>query len=289
MKHKALESIVDGGWLSVQKPAGKPVLRWSTLKGLAAIALFIVLAALIEWAIVVYAVSLGVKDENCFQFPGANWSISILFHIIPVSVIITLAASWVCMARYAAMKPTEKPKPTQKKTQTSKRMRISTSLGKIKSAVLKVRSVAYLWEKVSSATAKSAVIMLLVFSALILLVSVLAYPWLIYRTFASLYQGDPSLLAFVKATNSALQGFAETVAPIGWVCSAIKNTLVSAAPSFRSFASALGTLIKPLVDLPPVGKYLVFQNLAAWISALTVLFYGAYTRKGYRYRRAKRS
>lgn len=275
--------------MSAQKPAGKPMLRWSTLKGLAAIALFIILAALIEWAIVVYAISLGVKDENCFQFPGANWNISILFHIVPVSVIIALAASWVCMVRYAALKPVEKPKPIQKKTQTSKRMRVSISLEKVKSAVLKVRGVAYIWEKVSSATAKSAVIMLLVFSALILLISVLAYPWLIYRTFASLYQSNPSLLAFVKATNSALQGFAETVAPIGWVCSAIRNALVSAAPSFRSFVLSLGMITKPLVDLPPVGKYLVFQNIAAWISALTVLFYGAYTRKGYRYRRPKRS
>jgi hypothetical protein len=59
------------------------------------------------------------------------------------------------------------------------------------------------------------------------------------------------------------------------------------APGFRAAAS-FGDLVKPLTELPPTGKYLVFQNFAVWVSALGVLFYGVHVQKGYRYRRVKR-
>jgi hypothetical protein len=42
-----------------------------------------------------------------------------------------------------------------------------------------------------------------------------------------------------------------------------------------------------LADLDNVGKYLFFQNIAAWVSALVTLFYGEYTRKSYRYRKSR--
>jgi hypothetical protein len=281
--------------------------RWTTLKGITALILFLIAAALIEYAIVVYAVALGVREENPLQwkiqFPGTDWtatiSVSPLFHLVPLSTMMALVFSWICLTRYTAVKTPKAFREKPKLPQRRKREKFTTKMvdavrnffGKIKSRMLKVKGIAYIWNKVSAArvTIKSAIILLLVFSTLILLASVLAYPRLIYQTFSNLYQGNPSLLEFVKSTNNALKDFAEAVAPVGWICSAINNALISAAPGFRDFVLTLGRVTKPLADLPPTGKYLAFQNLAAWISALTVLFYGAYMRKGYRYRKPKRS
>lgn len=289
------------------------ILRWATLKGLTAIILFFMLTILIEYAIVAYAISLGVEDENplkgSFKFPGTDWTITIvvspLFHIVPLAVIITLVFCWICMTKYAVMQPPKlmegKPKAKQqKKGQTRKTEKRFTSrigaaikkfFGRVKSGLLRIKGVSYIWSKVSfaRATIKSALITILVFSALILLISVIAFPGLIYGAFSNLYRGNPSLFEFVKSVNNALKGFVEALGPIGWLCSAINNAIISAAPAFRGFVSALGGLVKPLVDLPPVGKYLVLQNVSAWVSALTVFSYGFFTRKGYRFKKAKRS
>lgn len=262
----------------MQKTSRGLVFRWSTLKGATALILFIALAAFIEYLIVAYAVSIGVRDDASFQIPWLGLVISPLFHLVPISTVIVLAASWTCMVKYVAMKPSEKMKtPTNKakvprEERTGLRARVSGFLGKMKLGFTK-------------ATVKIAITILLVFLALVLLISALANPWLVYGVFAKLYQNNPQVLGFVKATNSALQGFAEAVAPVGWLCSSIDGAIKAAAPGFRGFISALSALTRPLADLPPVGKYLVFQNLAAWLSALAVLLYGAYTRKSYRHKR----
>lgn len=268
--------------------------RWSSLKGFAALILFIVSALLIEYLIIVYAVSIGVRDEYCFQIPWLGLTVSPLFHLVPTSTVVVLAASWACMTRYIAAKPIEKTKPAQKKPKTPSeglRAKISGFLSGLKSRLLRIKGFAYVWGKFSfaRATVKSAITVLLGFMASALLVSVIANPWLIHNGFVSLYRGNPQLLDSIKAFNSALGSFAEVVSPIGWICSAVNNAFRAAAPGIRDFASSLGALTKPLVDLSPMGKYLVFQNIAAWTSALTVLAYGAYTRKSYRYRRVKRS
>lgn len=209
------------------------------------------------------------------------------------------------MTKYAAIKlqkpPEGKPKTKpQKKEQTQKMdsklaNRISGAVksffSRIKSGLLRVRGVSYIWSKVSfaEATIKSATITILVFSTLILLVSVVAHPGLIYETFSNTYHRNPSLLAFVKSVNNALKSFVEVVGPIEWLCSAIDGAIVSAAPTLRGFVSDLGRFVKPLVDLPPACKYLFFQNAAAWASALTVFSYAFLKRKSYRSKRAKRS
>lgn len=281
----------DGDWLAAQKLSKSWVLRWKTLKGSAAIVLFTVLAFLIEYLIVVYAINLGVKEENSVTLPWTNWTVSPLFHLVPVSAVIVLVCSWICMTRYAAAKPTDRLKPPQKRIMRAVKKAETGLTGKIKSRMLEVKVVGYVWSKLkfAEATVKSAIITLLLFSALILLVSVAAYPRLIYNTFAGLYNGNNSLMELAKTLNIMLKGFAETLAPIWSACSAVNNALIYVAPSFRGLASTLGTITKPLVDLPPAGKYLVFQNVSSWFSALIVLLYGAYTRKSYRYRKPKRS
>ena len=291
--------------MSIQKPPKRLLIRWTTLKGLAAIILFLIISALTEYFIVLYAINLGIKDTTLLQwsiqFPGTDWiitiSISPLFHLVPIAVIITLLFSWTYLARHVAVKPheagREKVRPVFKRGKelkskeagklTSKISRaVKKSFGKIKSGLLRVKGVAYLWQKIhfARATIKSALTVLLVFSALILIVSLLAYPRLIHQTISNAYQNNPSLLNFVKDTTEAL-------APIGGIFSSVNNALLSAAPGFRDFALGLGTIIKPLADLDNAGKYLFFQNVAAWISALTTLFYGEYIGKTRHYRKSR--
>jgi len=278
--------------LSTPKPSKRLVVRWTTLKGVVAILLFLIIAALTEYIVVLYALNRGIKDTTLLQwsiqFPGTDWTMTIaispLFHLVPIAVIITLLFSWTYLTKHVTVKPyevgKEKAKPAAKR---GKEPRLTKFFNKIKSALLRVKGVAYLWQKIHFAriTVKSALTVLLVFSIFILIISLLAYPKLIYQTISNAYQNNPSLLNFVKGTTEAL-------APIGGIFSIINNALLSAAPGFRDFALSLGTIIRPLADLDNVGKYLVFQNVAAWVSALAALFYGEYTRKGYRYRRSKR-
>lgn len=286
--------------------------RWATSKGLVAVILFIVIAAMIEYLIVLYAVNLGVKDENLlqwnFQFPGTGWTTTIivspLFHLVPITVMITLVSSWSYLTKYVAVKPTRslkgrvKPAGREKKRSLEARRpaskishAVQNYFDKIRSGLSRVKGVAYPWQEThfARATIKSASTVLLVFGVFILLASLLAYPQLIYRTISTTYQNNPSLLNFTKSTGSSVKGIAEVLAPIGWICSSINHALLSAAPGFRDLALGLGGLIRPLTDLDDAGKYLVFQNIAAWVSALSALFYGEYMEKGYRYRKRKRS
>ena len=261
------------------------------MKGLAAIILFLIIAALIEYFIVLYSMNIGVKEkpENLlqwsFQFPGTDWTITIaispLFHLVPIAVIITLLFSWTYLTRHVAVKPYEVGKGKAGfAAKRGKEPKLKKFFGKIRSGLLRVKGVAYLWQKIhfARATLKSASTVLLAFAAFILIISLLAYPKLIYQMIINAYQNNPSLLNFVKGTTQAL-------APIGGIFSTINNALLSATPGFRDFVLSIGIIIKPLVDLDNVGKYLVFQNVAAWVSALAALFYGGYKRKGYGYKK----
>ena len=285
------------------------VFRWTTLKGLISILLFILIATLIELAAVLYALNLGVEDKTIlqwsFQFPGTNWAITVvispLFHLIPVAVVITLASSWTYLMKHVAVKTPERKGKIERFTRKGKSrelqkvrksfQRVGYSIrsffGRIKSGLLKIKAFSYFWQKVHFARAaiKSAITVLLVFIAFFLLISLLGYPQLIYRALCDAYQNNSSLLGFVKSTGGLAKGIADALVPVGWLCSVVNSALLAAAPGFRNFVLSIGALIKPLVDLDDVGKYIVIQNVAAWMSALIALFYGEYTRKSYRYRR----
>ncbi|MGA9387454.1 MAG: hypothetical protein WBV70_01355, partial [Candidatus Bathyarchaeia archaeon] len=77
----------------------------------------------------------------------------------------------------------------------------------------------------------------------------------------------------------------QAASSIGSVFSVINSALLAISPCFRDFVLGLGSPIAPLANLDNVGKYLVFQNAAAWISAIIVLLYGEYGRKSYQYRK----
>jgi hypothetical protein len=268
--------------------------RWTTLKGLIAIILFLVIAIILEYAVVLYALSLGVQDyllQWSFTFPGTNWTstmaISPLFHLVPIAVIISLVSSWTYLTRQMARQPskllTERAAASKKK---EKGVASEISHGirrffrRIKTGLSKAKGVAYVWNKIhfARATLKSALTVFLVFAVLVLIFSLLAYPRLIYETVSNAYQGNPSLLGFIKSTGSG----------IGNVLGFINNGLISAAPSFKDFALSFGAIIKPIADLDNAGKYLTFQNAAAWISAFFAIFYPEYSRRSYRRKRIRK-
>lgn len=270
------------------------IIRWTTLKGIAAIILFLIIAILIEYLIVLYAINLGVKDETqlqwSLQFPGTSFTLALvispLFHLVPLAVIISLVSSWTYLTKREAVKPIEKQKfksKTAKREQTQK-SKAKMFFGKIKSGFLKVKGIAYVWQKIhfARATIKSALTVMLVFLTFIAIASLLTHPQLIYRAVSGAYQNNPSLIEFVNGT-------AQFFAPVCGFFSAINGALMAVAPGFREIALAFGSLIKPLATLDNAGKYLVFQNVAAWVSALSVLFYGALKRKGYRYKKTGKS
>lgn len=282
--------------LSAQSSPKRLVIRWTTLKGLAAIILFLIVAALAEYSVVLYAIGLGTRDTTLlqwsFQFPATRWLITItispLFHLVPIAVIIALAASWTYLTKRAAVKPQEADKEklgaTVKRRKDSRLNETQKFFGKIKSGLPRIKGITYLWQKIhfARATLKSALMVLMVFLVFIIITSLLSYPQLIFQTISNAYQNNPSLLSFVKGSGQSL-------ARVGAVFAVINNALIYAAPGFRDFALSLGNVIKPLADLDNVGKYLVFQNVAAWVSALVALIYGDYMRRGYRYKKKKRS
>lgn len=259
------------------------------MKGLMTILLFFIIAALIEYCIVLYAINLDVEDTAALQwnakFPATDWAITItispLFHLVPLAVIITLMSSWIYLTRHAAVRRHEKLKgKTGSIVRRGKESKVQRFFGKVKSGLLRLKGLAYLSQKIHPArtTIKSAVTILLAFSALIMIVSLLAYPKLIYQTISSAYLSNPGLLDFVKGSG----GF---FASVGGFFSGASNVVLTVAIGFRDFAVIVGGVIKPLVELDGLGKYLVFQNAAAWVSALAVLFYGEFVLKSYRYRR----
>jgi uncharacterized membrane protein len=255
------------------------------LKGLVAIILFLVIATVTEYVIVLYAMNLGVKDTTTLQWSTQFLTIttSPLFHLVPVAAIIVLLFSWTYLTRHIATRPYEERKgKTRTVVKRGKESRTKRFFGGVKSGLLRVRGISYLWRRIhfARATIKSAFTILLAFGTFVLLVSLIAFPKLIPQTMANLYENNPTLLNFMKEA-------AEILAPIGSIFSGMNNALLAVAPSFRDFVSGLGKILRPLTSLDDAGKYLAFQNVAAWIAALAVLFYVEF-RKGYQYKKGRR-
>ncbi len=273
--------------------------RWTTLRGPVSFVVFLAIASLIEYGIVLYALSLGLQDTSLlqwtFQFPGTSWpvtlSISPLLHLAPICIIVTLGFSWIYLTRKTAIKRQEIRKgrvepPRKQKIEKKGFMWKISRVGRTYSRKLdlwlsKNRVVTYL----SRASVKSAAIVLLVFVAFIFVFMVLAYPQLIYGAVANAYRTNSGLVNFVLGFNSWAEGVANTLSPIGWIGTSINNALLTAAPTVGYIGTTLGGLLAPLATLDNMGKYLVLQNAAAWISVLIVLVHGERAGKGYRYKK----
>jgi len=239
--------------------------------------LFVIAAFLIEYVVVLYAMDLGVQEKTDNLLFGF---ISPLFHLVPLTVIVALTAAWTYLTRHVAARPREPLKSRSLTTKRTKEGRMKKAFAKIGSRLLKIRGVSYVRQRVYFARAgiRSALIVLLAFVVLTLVVSLFTYPQLIYQTILGTYSNDAGLHNFILGVDQSLSSFG----------AALNGALLAAAPGFRDFALGFGNLVAPLAGLDNTGKYLVFQNAAAWISGLAVLMHGEYA-KAYRYRRKGRS
>ena len=288
--------------LSTQPNKKPATVRLKRLRGLAPLALFVLVTALLEILIVLYAMSLGLVDTGLlqwsFQFPGASslttLTISPLFHLIPICVIVTLAFSWVYLTKRLATKRQEIrrgkietfPRQKVEKKGIMSRMRLawrnfSKRIGSMFSRVNRVSN----RMRLGRPTVKSAVFVLLIFGAFILMFSLFAYPNLIYQSVSALYTNNIGIPNFILSVDGWARGASEALGPIGWLAGSINSGLLSAASGFRDFASGLGGAISPLASLDNLGKYVAFQNAATLISVLLILLYGERLGKGYRYKK----
>jgi hypothetical protein len=275
--------------LTSQSAPRHTVIHWNKLKGSIAVIVFLAVAVLAEFLVVLYAVDLGVKDvgELTTSWP-VTITISPLFHLVPLAVIITLSFTWIYLTKKLSVRPVQPiGRVAMRQSPSKKSQPAKSSVEKVEPSPPRVKGFSYIWQKIYSARAaiKSALTIFLAFAILVLIVSQLAYPGVIYQTLTSSYQSHSSVYDFVVSVANSLSGFAHAVSPIGWIATAINNGLVAISPGVRAVGMAFGSLIAPLANLDPAGKYLAFQNAAAWISVLLVLLYGQYARRSYRYRK----
>jgi hypothetical protein len=269
--------------MSNQNPSNRVAVGRTSPKGLGTSLLFLIIAVMVETIVVLYAISLGVKDQAplqwSFTFPGTKLNLTLaispLFHLVPIAVVLTLVSSWTYLKRQLVTMPGGAQRGKLSVSRHVKRPK-KTLVSRIASAFSRKEDTGNLGKtRLRRSNVRSALIVLILFSALLFLISLFAYPTLPYQAVENAYENNASLLGFVKGTGAAL-------APIGAVFSSINDALLSAAPGFRDFVLTVGLLVTPLTTLDDAGKYLVFQNGAAWISVFIVLFYGKYGRKGFR-------
>jgi len=280
------------------------IVRWTGRKGVAAILLFFVLAIMLEVLLVYSFQMLGLVDRNAWTttllIPYVSWaitlSISPLFHLLPIGVIVVLLSSWTYLTKYTAFIPqrVETPKrglaPTRRELETrrfksirrfSKRLtRRLQRIGRaLKSGVQRIRGVSYISQRLFFARAaiRSATIVVLVFLSAVFLFALVEYPNLIHGWTLNLYKGSPAFLSFVSGTTRWFNSVGQAMPAVGGLGSAINTAFLGAASGFRqSLTSAGAPLTRSIVQLDVVGKYVLSQNVAAWVSALFALAYSSY-------------
>ena len=299
--------------VSSKKRWKRLIFRRTTRKGLTAIILFFTLAIIIEYLIVALFLSFGLVDKNLltqtFQFPGTNifftLSISPLFHLIPIGIIFVLGANWVYLTRYVVVprriEPLKKPsmrskdrfqKPKLRRFKSisqfskslSKRFeRISRSLeaffNRIIAAFLRIRGISYVTQRLSFARAsvKSSATVLALFIVSAFALYLLVQPTFIYDIVVGLYTGNPSLPLAIRGITDGIAS-----SPIGGLTTAVNDALAGIAIGFWNTFEGAGKLTESLVQLDLTWKYVICQNIAAWVSALAVWAYGKYSSHLYR-------
>ena len=278
-------------------------------------ALFSALAIAIEYVFVRFFSSFGLVDKALFtknfQVPLTNFfftiTVSPLFHLIPLCVVVVLITSWMHLTKYIAAMPHRKepvkrplttrkkryPRALEKRFKLNRRFSrgISRSFRKVSRAfkglyrrasavILRIRGVSYLTKRLflARATVKSTATILTVFLVSISMLYAVVYPSLIHDIVVGFYAENPSFLQFVLETIKQAQGIGQALSPIGWLASTVNGALVAVAPGFRSSLEGFGApILAPIIKLDLVWKYALCQNAAAWFSAIAAFAYGQYT------------
>lgn len=280
------------------------IVRWTAPKGFVAIVLFFALTIVIQVLLVYSFQSFGLIDLNVwtetFLIPYSNLiftiSISPLFHILPLSIIVVLLSSWAYLTKSTAFiphraEPAKRISAPTRRGQEDRRFksvrrvlkRLNRRLGRIgrflKTRIQRTRGVSYVSQRLSFArtAVRSAATVFAVFISMVLLLFLIEYPDLIHNWILNLYQGSPSLRDFVLGVAQWMHGIGQAVPPLAGFGSAINDALIGIAPGFRnSIENAGAALTRPASQLDLVNKYILSQNVAAWISAILAILYATY-------------
>ncbi len=259
--------------------------------------LFLAVAVLLEFLIIYSSMSFGLEDANPLVWNVASFTISIspLFHLLPLGVIIVLFASWIYLTRHATYAPsgmqparTKRPLPPPRRYEKKHLKTLRRFIGKIdkkvgdaarsiKERISKSRLAEYLEQHPAGKTVfKSALTVVLPFSVLALIVYVIIYPQLIPNAVNWLFGGGSSAFdGFVVWTVNAANAVGKALSPLGWLAANINGGLASIALGFRNGVIGFTTpIIRSLVELNLAGKYVLSQNVAAWASAIIALYAG---------------
>lgn len=232
---------------------------------------FLTLIILVEFGIVQLSILLGVSDSLMISL--GTVSISPLFHILPLIVVIVLTLSWLYLNEALKIASYRK---REKFSEKIKKRRKTGKIGRINEFLQKIKLPESLGEVLRSSSFKGAFVTIIFFSSLALIVYLITYPDMLYNFTYSMFKSNPSLLGFVITIRKFAFSIGQTLPPLGWIASSIDNYLKSAAPGFKNSLSGLGGLVNALANLDANSKYILCQNLAAWIPALIILAYGKY-------------
>jgi hypothetical protein len=262
--------------------------RWTAPKGLLTIVLFLALAVISEFFMVSFFKGVGLTEGFTFKF--FTVTISPLFHLLPLGVVLVQVASWIYLTKHLAMrKPKKSPAKVSKVHRRRPRRKItrSSSLGKtikaiknffsqINSFFLRHHKVSFVQQPLTFGRLafESVVTVLTLFLLSIITFYILVYPNLFTDFAVEVYTTNSALHGFVLKIIEALQGIAGALAP---VVSAIDGGLRVIAPGFRSaFEGLITSRHQPLSAGDLLWRYVFCQNAAAWILALSMLGYGKY-------------
>jgi len=217
---------------------------------------FLCIVFFFQFIVVKIAQSLGATDPMPLKFNGLE--ISLLFHILPITVVIALVACWIHLTNYltiASYRERKKEYVKQKKERKKPEFFL-----KLKSFFENVR-------------VKSILVTSLCFFSLAILIFTVSMPNLIGDSIVGAFNANPSFLGFIAGIRNAFCGAAQSLGPIGGLMASIDGTLKSASVGFRNFVNGLSTVIQPIINLDITGKYLLCQNLAVFIPSLATLVY----------------
>jgi len=234
--------------------------------------IFLVFAFLIEFGVVQLAVSMGVSDSIAINLGG--FVISPLLHILPLIVVLVLTLSWLyfneilTVASYRKKREIKKgPPPKRKRGKFAKISEFFSGINFLESLKKKT---------VENTTFKGAFLILIFSLVLALLTYLTAYPDLLNNATYSFLKSNTVFLGFLVGIRNFVCSIGEFLSPLGWFASSINGALKGAAPALRGSVRVFDGLIGGLASLDANSKYILCQNLAAWVPALSVLAYGRY-------------
>ena len=257
--------------------------RWTAPKGLLTIVLFLALALISEFFMVSFFTVAGLTEAFAFKF--FTVTISPLFHLLPLGVILVLVSSWIYLTKYLAMRSRGKSpakvqqirrrRPRRRKTRLNFLRRIIRAIENIFNQIgnffLRSRGVSFVQRRLSFGRLafESIVTVLTIFLLSIIICYVLVYPNLFTDFAVGLYSANSALHGFVLKAIEILQGVANALAPID-------GGLRALAPGFRNAFEGLVSSPQSFTGGDLLWRYVFCQNAAAWVSAIAALAYGKY-------------